>query len=364
MDFTLDDDQRAVADLAAEVLDREVTADRPGGAEHRDEPAWDEPVWRALAKAGLLALTLPPELDGDGLGMLETALVLTEVGRAAAPVPALSALALGVLPVGRLGTPEQRATLLPPVAAGEALLTAALHEPSAPLPTRPVTTATPGTAGWTLTGTVTTVPFAAAAERILVPATGPDGAAVFLVDPRAAGVTVVPAPGAAGAAVRLDRADAEPLGRPDRADAVAVLHRHALAGAAALGAGALAGALDLTTRHVAERHQFGRPLAAFQAVAQQVADVYVAARTLRLAALSAAWRLSTGADPDSDLEVAAYWLAEEAPRALATCHHLHGGLGVDVTYPLHRHYTTVKDLTRCVGGAAHRLDRLGERVAG
>jgi alkylation response protein AidB-like acyl-CoA dehydrogenase len=146
--------------------------------------------------------------------------------------------------------------------------------------------------------------------------------------------------------------------------ALATVHRFALAGALALGDGLLAGALAATSHHIAERTQFGRPLAAFQAVAQQIADVYVAARTVHLAVTSAVWRLAAGLDADTELDVAAYWFADQAPAALATCHHLHGGLGVDRDYPLHRYSSAVKDLARALGGAAHRLGRLGERVAG
>jgi alkylation response protein AidB-like acyl-CoA dehydrogenase len=113
---------------------------------------------------------------------------------------------------------------------------------------------------------------------------------------------------------------------------------------------------------VGSRKQFGRPLATFQAVAQQIADVAIVSRTLHLAALSACWRLETGREAGGDLDVAAYWLADQAPGALRTCHHLHGGTGMDVTYPLHRYSALVKDLARLVGGADYRLDRLGARV--
>ena len=76
------------------------------------------------------------------------------------------------------------------------------------------------------------------------------------------------------------------------ADCVRDLYQLAMAGACALADGAVAGALALTRDHVASREQFGRPLAAFQAVSQQIADVYIASRTMHLAALSACWRLA------------------------------------------------------------------------
>lgn len=339
MDFTLDVTQREIAALAAAVLDKE-----PG-----------DQVWRALADAGLLALALPSDLDGDGLGIAEVAIVLIEIGRAAAEVPALS-LTLGLLPLAELGTPRQRAELLPEIAAGAAVVTAAVHEPSTPLPTRPATTAVAEGGSWALSGVKIAVPHAAEATKILVPASLPGGTGVFVLDSRADGVTVT------GSTVRLEKViapDAELLRDHEPGHAIATLHRYALAGAVALADGALAGALALTTGHIGRREQFGKPLAAFQAVAQQIADVYIASRTLHLAALSAVWRMAAGLDAQPDLDIAAYWLAGQAPEAIAVCHHLHGGLGVDITYPLHRYYALLTGMSRFVAGAD---DRLGDLV--
>ena len=78
-----------------------------------------------------------------------------------------------------------------------------------------------------------------------------------------------------------------------------------------------------------------------------------------LAATSATWRLAQGRDADDDLYVLGYWLTSQAPPAMQTCHHLHGGMGVDITYPMTRYYTTIKDLTRWLGGPSHRLDLVG-----
>lgn len=351
MDFSLDESQGAVAGLAREILG------------HEGEPS---ALWKAMAQAGLLTLSVPEELGGAGLGVVETALVLGEVGRHTAPVPALTALALGVLPVVRAGTADQQRAVLAAVVEEAAVLSAALHEPSAPLTPHPRTSAEPDGAGWSVSGTKIGVPQAAGAHRILVPATVPGGGvAVLLVDPAAPGVTLRPAPTSSGApehVLIMDRAPAgSVLGGDTTGRALRVLHECAVAGASAVGDGVLAGALELTTAHVRSREQFGRPLATFQAVAQQLADVYIAARTLHLAARAACWRLGAGRDAGADLDVAAYWLAREAPAALHTCQHLHGGPGVDVTYPLHRHYAWGKDLARFVGGVEHGVERLGLR---
>jgi 3-oxo-4-pregnene-20-carboxyl-CoA dehydrogenase alpha subunit len=345
MDFTLDERQQAVADLAAEVL----TAEDP---------------WKELAQVGLLDVSPP-----DGLGVLEVAVLLTEIGKRTPSMKALATLATGALPLARWGRPA----LLPGVASGELLLTAALREPSHPAPTPPVTAVT----GATITGFKIGVPYAAEASLLLVPAlftpTPPPAPAdsmimdsfghiapqtardhgVALVDPRARGVRMTRTPSSSGEpeyALELDRAPIEGmLGGPE---CVLDLYQLAVAGACALADGVVAGALALTRDHVASREQFGRPLAAFQAVSQQIADVYIASRTMHLAALSACWRLAGDLDAAADLEVARYWCAEQAPRSVRLCHHLHGGIGMDVTYPLHRFSSLAADLARFLGGAA------------
>jgi 3-oxo-4-pregnene-20-carboxyl-CoA dehydrogenase alpha subunit len=343
VDFTLDETQRAVADLAASVLRGDADDGRVIAA-LASAPGYDEAQWKAMGQSGLLALPLPESVGGDGLGALETGFVLTEVGRQLLPLPALATLALGVLPIAAFGTPQQQVDLLPEVADGR-LLTAALRD-------------APGAAvhldGDVLTGSRVGVPFAGQAHRILVPT----AESTAVIDPRGAGVTLHRTPSSTGApeySVALAGAWAESIIAASSHD----VDRFAVAGAAAVADGVIAGALQLTADHLRTREQFGRPLATFQAVAQQVADVYVTARTVHLAAVSAAWRLSSGLDADEDLAVAAYWLAAELPKALQVCHHLHGGLGVDITYPLHRYYSQAKDLARFVGGAAYRLDRLG-----
>lgn len=356
MRFELDETAEAAAQAANAVFDAESlgptvdadTADR---------------VWKALGHSGLLTLSVPPRLGGEGLGVLPTMVVLTEVGRRGLALPALATLALGVLPVVRYGTPAQQDALL----AGSPILTAAIREPSHPFPVVPATTATPDLV---LHGTKIGVAYADRARALLVPVRIADRTAVAIVDPSHPGVTLTRTPASSDTPEWTVRfAGAVASGLLGSAD-VAGLYQLALAGACALGDGVVAGALAITSAHVGTRVQFGRRLAEFQAVAQQIADVYVASRTLHLATLAACWRLDAGSAPTrgcarpeldsrSDADVAAFWLAREAPPALRTCHHLHGGLGLDVTYPLHRYYGLVKDLVRFVGGVEHRLDSLG-----
>jgi 3-oxo-4-pregnene-20-carboxyl-CoA dehydrogenase alpha subunit len=362
MDFTPEETQQTVARLAADVLGQARAPESPAPGD-----GYDSALWKELGQAGLLSLPLPAELGGDGLGVMDVAALLTEVGRRAASVPALATLALGVLPVVRWGDRRLQQTLLAGIAAGDTVLTAAVREPADVMPARPATTAAlkPGTG--TVSGVKVGVPYAAAADWILVPASLPaGGTGVVIVRASAGGVSCVRTHSSSGEpeyTLRLDQAPvADLLGSEERGRAAQDLYQLAVAGACCLVDGALAGALALTTAHVATRQQFGRPLAAFQAVAQQIADVYIASRTLHLATLSACWRLHEGLEAGGDLDVAAYWLADQAPAALMTCHHLHGGIGMDVSYPLHRYSELVRDLVRFVGGAEYRLERLGAGI--
>ncbi len=360
MDFTPGEAEAEVGRLAAQVLATAAKNDPPaqaGAAAHAD---FDQALWKELGHSGLLALALPAELGGDGLGVLATAEVLTHVGRRAARVPALATLALGVLPVVRSGDAAVQRQLLAGVASGETILTAAIREPSDPMPAAPGTIAS---RSGTVTGVKIGVPYAAAARWILVPASTAAGPVVTVVEPDADGLSCQRTRSSSGLPEYTLRLDETPVRFVLDGCAVTELYRLAIAGACAVADGVVAAALELTTEHVRTREQFGRPLATFQAVAGQIADVYATARTLHLAATSACWRLETGRDAGRDTDVAAYWLAQHGPVALRTCHHLHGGLGMDISYPLPRYSALMTDLVAFVGGTDDRLDRLGQREA-
>jgi len=374
MDFTRSDAAVEVARLAAQVL--ATGPDSPPGASGPVAATagadFDTATWKELAHSGLLALAVPAELGGDGLGVQETAALLTEVGRQAARIPALATLALGVLPVARCADTGLQRLLLAGVAAGDTVLTAAIREPSCPMPESPATLAALAGQSGTVTGVKVGVPYAAAARWILVPASldaadpagaGLDRTAVVVVEPDAGGLTCQRTRSSSGLPEYTLRFSQAPVAHVLRGCGIAEVYQLAVAGACAVGDGVIAAALELTTRHVRTREQFGRALATFQAVAQQIADVYAAARTLHLAASSACWRLDSGRAADLDVDVAGYWLAQHGPAALRTCHHLHGGLGMDVSYPLPRYSALMTDLVALIGGADYRLDRLGGREA-
>jgi alkylation response protein AidB-like acyl-CoA dehydrogenase len=333
MDFDLSAEQQAVADVVTSVMERDLT-------------------WAALADGGVTALAVPERLGGDGVGLAEVGTVLTEVGRHGAITAALATLGFGLVPLLDLASEEQQDRFLAGVAKG-GVLSAALNEPGRALPDRPATNFADGR----LSGTKVGVGYAESADWLLVTA----DSAVVVVSPKADGVRLVRTRTSNGSeeyTVTFDDvavADSDVLAGASAAR----VNQLALAMIGAYADGLVAGALRLTADYVANRKQFGKPLSTFQTVAAQLAEVYIASRTINLAAKAVIWELSEGRDADSDLDVLGYWLASQAPPVMQICHHLHGGMGMDITYPMHRYYSTIKDLTRLLGGPAHRLELVG-----
>jgi alkylation response protein AidB-like acyl-CoA dehydrogenase len=122
-------------------------------------------------------------------------------------------------------------------------------------------------------------------------------------------------------------------------------------------------ALAITARYVSEREQFGSKLGTFQAVGNRVADAYIDTEAIRLTALQAVWRLSEGLDAHDELMTAKFWAAEGAQRVVHAAQHLHGGIGMDLDYPIHRYFRWAKVLELTLGGASPSLLRLGKSLA-
>jgi alkylation response protein AidB-like acyl-CoA dehydrogenase len=333
VDFSPDEGQQAVADVVTSALGRDNS-------------------WAALVDGGVVAFGVPERLGGDGLGLGEVASALTEIGRHGAVGPALATLGLGLVPLLELASDEQQDRFLAGTAKG-GVLTAALNEPGHALPERPATTFSAGR----LSGTKIGVPYAEQADWMLVST----DSGVVVVSPKAAGVTLTKTP----AANHSDEyvvtfADVTVPDTDVLAGAEVVrVNQLALATTGAYVAGLVAGALRLTADYVASREQFGKPLSTFQTVAAQLAEVYIASRTIALASTSVIWRLVEGRDAAEDLDVLGYWVTSQAPPVMQLCHHMHGGMGMEIAYPMDRYYSTIKDLTRLLGGPSHRLHLVG-----
>ena len=370
MDFSFTEAQKAVADLAKKIFTERVTQASLKATE-ADPDVFDRRLWADLATAGLLGTAIPEAEGGSGHGFPELCSLLAEAGAAVAPIPLWPTLVLGALPIAALGTAEQRQRLLPGVVAGDVVLTAALSEERATDPLRPETRATRAGDRWSLDGVKICVPAAHLATRILVPASTADGVVgVFLVDPRAAGVSLERAVATTGEPqhrITLSGAiveAADVLAAPAQGGAaLAWIVERATVGLCAIELGVAERALRMTATYTAARKQFDRPIATFQAVAQRAADAYIDVEAIRLTMWKAAFRLDTGAPAAEAVSVAKLWAAEGGHRVVSAAQHIHGGAGFDRDYPLHRYYLWSKQIELTLGSASVHLARLGAALA-
>jgi 3-oxocholest-4-en-26-oyl-CoA dehydrogenase beta subunit len=384
MDFDYSEEQEAVRDLAGRIFTERATHERLKALEASagDEGPIDRELWAELATAGLLGIHLGEDVGGAGLNFVAACLVIEAAGRTAAYVPVVETMVYGALAIERFGTGAQRTAWLPGVAAGETILTAALSELAGGVVVdggiSPATTAVEQADGsWRLEGTKACVPAAFVADALLVPAScthadgSPAGVGVFIVDTDAGGLqltrqtTTTGRPEAIvelkGVTVGADRR----LGDKDTDGeaVVALITEFATAALCMEEAGATAAALALTAEYTKTREQFDKPIATFQAVGQRAADAYVDTEAIRLTAWQAAYRLSAGLPAGPEVAVAKYWAAEGGQRVVHAASHLHGGVGVDRDYPLHRFFLRTRQIELTLGSANESLRRLGKILA-
>ena len=347
MDFSLTTEQNELRGLAARILGDATTPERTK-AVTASESGIDLDLWSAMAEAGLVGISLPESAGGGGFGWLETCVVLEEVGRTAAAVPAFAVMALAAPSL--VDHPDRLAAL----ASGGTIISAAIHEPIGD-PFAPVASATDGK----VTGTKVCVPSGLVASAFVV--TCADG--LYLVDADAPGVTVQRADTTTRvpeAVVTFDAAPATCLGGTS---AVEELLWRGISAACVMTSGACAAALALTATYTVERHQFGKPIASLQAVSQRAGDAYIDTEAVRLTAWQGAWRLAEGLPCAEQLLAAKYHAAEAGWRVVHAAHHLHGGFGVDRDYPLHRFFLLHKQLELQLGSGTPSLAHLGRLLA-
>jgi alkylation response protein AidB-like acyl-CoA dehydrogenase len=369
VDWSWSEDQQSLRELSRKILEELVTHERLKKIEATDDRI-DRDVYKELAKANLLGIPFAEADGGGGMTFLELVVLLEEIGRAVAPVPVYSTLVLGGLPIARFGTAEQKKRFLPRIANGEVILSGALTEPLAETPEEPTATAKKDGAAYVLDGRKGLAPLAQLAERVLVAARAGSGVGLFLLDPRAQGVTLTRQetssyePGyvidLAGARVAAE----DVLVAPEKGrDAVRWVRQHATAALCAMALGVSERALEITAKYTTERKQFDRPIGSFQAVHQRAGDSYIDVQAIRLSLLRAVHMLTQGDDAEEAVAIAKFWASEGGNRVTYAAQHLHGGIGLDLDYPLHRYYLWSRQLSMTLGGATRQLVQIGEGLA-
>ena len=375
MDFTFDEEERAVQEAAVGLFAGLSTPDRVQEVEGTEE-RFDRQLWAELAKADLIGLTVPEVYGGGGFGMVAAALLLEAQGRTVAPVPLWATTVLGSMPIAEFGSEALKVSVLPGVVAGDTVLTAALTDVAGDIalggPGRPSVTGKSGPDGVVLSGTAFAVPVAHVADRVLIPATLDGGVVVAVVDPTAEGVRMERAvttnrevhPHLHLEGVTVGPDDLLAGGDPQRGHEVLtwILNR-AWTGLCAIQVGVTEAAVAQTATYLNTREQFGRPLSTFQGTMLRAADAAIDTESIRVTMWQAAWRLDHGLDAELAVSVASWFAAEAGQRAVFATQHLHGGLGADISYPIHRYFLWGKQIELLLGPPSVQLARLGEHLA-
>lgn len=367
MDFTLTEAQHDLGGLARTILgDWTLRHDAVSDGFDRD-------LWASLARAGLLDAALPAAVGGGGFGLLEQCSVLIEAGRTLAPAPYLTSIVGAAAAVSEFGGGQHAERWVLPVTRGERTLTVVLADQGAAPGLAaeradrggpPANRGVAGGGGWRLSGAQTAVPAGSFADGFLCEASTVDGPALFLVDRTADGVTVNPQHVVDGTdAAQLELADAVvPADAVLGADVTWVRQRVTV-GVCAHQLGVLERALELTAEYAKTREQFGRPIGSFQAVRQRLADAYLDVEAVRLTLWQAAWRLAESLPAETEVATAKFWAAEAGHRVAHSCVHVHGGVGIDTDYPMHRYFVAAKRNEFTLGAATAQLRAVGTRLA-
>ena len=376
MNFDFSESQEAVAALAEQVFSGSAGADRVAEVE-RTEERFDRELWASLADSDLLGVAIGEEYGGLGLGMIETALVLREQGRRVAPVPLWPTLLLGAMPIAAFGSPALRNRWLGDVVSGQAVLTGAFSEWGADDALSSSVVATRRDDGsWELNGSKPAVPAARVADAVVVPAriaSDGDGLAVFVVDLDANGVEVALSEttnrelhGELTLRSVIVGDDAKLNGADGRSMVEWTLARAQVA-LVAVVLGCCEEATAMAAAYTSQREQFGRPLSTNQGVAMRAADCYIDNDCMRVTLLQAAWLIDEERSPVEIADAAAvakWWSADAGQRVVHATQHLHGGMGADIDYPVHRYFLWVKQLENTLGGGSRQLAAIGRGLAG
>jgi alkylation response protein AidB-like acyl-CoA dehydrogenase len=296
-------------------------------------------LWKALADAGVFGLAIGEEYGGSGGSLDDLAVFYTEAGRALCPTTVHSTVQ-AALGIDQLGSPDAKARWLPALASGATRAATALWNARDAAIISAVLQADPlAGSDWRLTGIADYVADADIADLIVVSAATRDGTSVFVVDARAAGVSMEPlelAGGHRAFAVRFDGVAGAELVADRIGDAAL---RRVANTAVALGALDLVGVgqavLDRTVDYTTLRHQFGRPIASFQAAQHLIANMHIALSAARLAAHSAVFWIARGRTGTRETAIARMHAATAARLITQDAHQLHGGMGYVTETDLH-----------------------------
>ena len=350
MNFDFDEPQQAISDLTQQIFEDKVTHEHLRSLTNSGK-SFDRDLWVSLAETGVASATINEQFGGAGLNFLSATALLEKVGKYAAPIPALETIVMGALPIQEFGNETQKSELLPKISEGELIVTTAL------------TFSKQATAeAESVSGSFDFVSYGLEADIFLVPT----NTGVYIVESASTGVSLQPRETTTGnpqAALTLDNVYAQQLGTVTAEEFMTWIRLRIDSGICSIMAGACEASLDLASEYTKIRQQFDRAIATFQAVSQRAGDAYIDTEAVRLTSRQAAWRISAGLPASEQVAIARWWASEAGFRVVHASTHLHGGVGVDRDYPLHRFFLLVRQLELTLGNSEEQLEKIGNLLA-
>ena len=352
MDLSFSQEQDMLRDTLRAVLARHSTLEELRSLE--DDPKGFKPeLWTELGELGLTGLMLPEAYGGSGMGAVEGAIVYEEFGRSLAASPHfVSALCSGTA-ILLAGSDEQKSEWLPRVASGEAIITPAwLERGNGFGPGGVAMRAASDGSGHLLSGSKWHVAYASSAQALLVLARNEEnGIDLWLVDPAAGGVSMEQRLTLGSESQYVVSFDGVRVGPGQRVGASgsgwdtwnAVMH-DAVIMLAAQAAGGCQRALEITVKYSMDRHQFDKPLAAFQAISHYLADGQTLVDGATTLAYEAAWVRSEGRSVAKLAPMAKLFACNTYRDVTAMAVQVHGGMGFTVEYDIQLFFRRAKQL--------------------
>lgn len=372
MDLNFSEEQTALRDEVRRFLnDRAASAAMRDAAENNS--GFDAALWETAAtELGFCAMTVPERFDGMGLGPTELALVLEECGQRLACIPLWSTIAIATPMIEALASPEQRTRLLPDIAGGAYRIAVTLPALTAIDSMAHLSvTATKSDDGYVLNGTVAHVADLPAANLVLVPAVTDDGSIGLFALSLDHGISIKPLK-----SLDLTRSlgvlelNQITVSADDRLDNGGLSSQNfatpllsARLGLAAEQIGAAQGCLDLTLTYIAERVQFGRSIASFQAVKHRCAEMVVDLAEARSLLYGAAANLNSGSvDILMEIDALGVLATEALWRSAEEAIQLHGGVGNTWEYDPHFYFRRAQATAFMLGSSDARLSRIADMM--
>ncbi|UCG84449.1 MAG: acyl-CoA/acyl-ACP dehydrogenase [Dehalococcoidia bacterium] len=375
MDFALNEHQEMLKNTARDFLVKECPKTLVREME-KDEKGYSPEMWKKMADLGWMGLVFPEEYGGNGLSILDFAVLLEEMGRAIVPGPFLSTVVCGGLTILRWGSEEQKKELLPKISAGELILALALTEPSASYDAADIAvSAVPDGDDFVINGTKLFVENAHIADHLICVArtkeseNKQDGITVFLVDARSPGISsslLQTFTADKQCEVVFDRVrvpKANITGKLDQGWEVVedIIQQAAFAQCPWMVGGAQQ-ILEMATEYAKERIQFGRPIGSFQAIQHKCANMATDIAGARDITYQTAWKISEGLPYRQDISLAKAWTCDAYRKACVEGIQIHGGIGITQEYDVQLYYRRAKAMEIAFGDADYHLEMVARQM--